>query len=118
MFGLEEAGWNDWRIDVAGVVPLTAKKVVSISLFSLNDLKCWRSCISPCQPDAIVRTDRCEFYLRNWGVLFVLFEAVVVLPMVFVMVSKFVLMKGGESDSSVQSLGLGTWIFVPSSLPS
>ena len=46
------------------------------------------------------------------------FEAVVMLPMVFVMVSKFVLMKGGESDSSVQSLGLGTWIFVPSSLPS
>ena len=109
MFGLEEAGWNDWRIDVAGVVPLTAKKVVSISLFSLNDLKCWRSCISPCQPDAIVRTDSCGFDSRNLSVLCVSFEVVVMLPMVCVVVSEFVLMKGEESDL-VQSLGFGTWI--------
>ena len=39
------------------------------------------------------------------------FEAVVMLPMIFVMVSKFVFMKDGKSDS-VQFFGLGTWIYV------
>ena len=100
-----------WRIDVAGVVLLTAKKVDSVFSFSLNDLKWWRSCISPCKPDAIIRTDSCGFNSRNWSVLFVSFDVVVMLRMIFGMVSKFVFMKDGKSDS-VQFLGLGTWIYV------
>ena len=96
-----------WGIDAAGVVPLTANKVELVSVFSLNDLKRWRSCVSPCQPDAIVRTDSCGFDSRNLSVLCVSFEVVVMLPMVCVVVSEFVLMKGEESDL-VQSFGFGT----------
>ena len=96
-----------WRIDAAGIFPLTANKVESVSLFSSNDLKWWRSCVSPCQPDAIVRTDSCGFDSRNLSVLCVSFEVVVMLPMVCVVVSEFVLMKSEESDL-VQSFGFGT----------
>ena len=104
---LRRRGGIIWGIDAAGVVPLTANKVELVSVFSLNDLKRWRSCVSPCQPGAIFRTDSRGFDSRNLSILYVLFEVVVMLPMVCVMVSKFVLMKGEESDL-VQSLGFGT----------
>ena len=103
-----------WRICAAGDVPFTAKKVFSSSSFRLKDLKWCRISMSPCHPEAIERTASWGFSSRNWSVLLVLFDTVVMLPRIFVMLLKSVVMKGCDTDW-IQSWGFGGVSFSSSS---